>query len=114
MTDLNSRPGGARPQTPEACLSPAPAAPDPLANLRDALRRKTRLKTPEASEYIFVVHGVNTAAKTLEKLRVIGGGPEFVKFGRAVFYQRDALDAWVLGKLGQPMRSTSEDTRQPS
>lgn len=31
----------------------------------------------------------------LEKLRVTGGGPTFIKLGRAVRYQQDALEQWV-------------------
>ncbi|SDP37590.1 Helix-turn-helix domain-containing protein [Paracidovorax cattleyae] len=33
--------------------------------------------------------------RTLEKLRVIGGGPKFRKFGRRVMYAVTDLDAWA-------------------
>lgn len=33
--------------------------------------------------------------RTLEKLRVIGGGPRFRKFGRRVLYAIDDLEAWA-------------------
>lgn len=33
--------------------------------------------------------------RTLEKLRVIGGGPRFHKFGRRVMYALSDLDAWA-------------------
>ncbi len=33
--------------------------------------------------------------RTLEKLRVIGGGPKFRKFGRRVMYALVDLDAWA-------------------
>lgn len=33
--------------------------------------------------------------RTLEKLRVIGGGPKFRKFGRRVMYAAADLDAWA-------------------
>ena len=33
--------------------------------------------------------------RTLEKQRVIGGGPRFRKFGRRVLYAIDDLEAWA-------------------
>jgi hypothetical protein len=48
------------------------------------------------------------APATLNKLRSIGGCPAFQKFNRTVLYHRDALDAWALRKLGEPISSTSE------
>lgn len=33
--------------------------------------------------------------RTLEKLRVLGGGPRFRKFGRRVLYSLADLDAWA-------------------
>ena len=33
--------------------------------------------------------------RTLEKLRVIGGGPRFRKFGRRVLYAFDDLEVWA-------------------
>jgi len=33
--------------------------------------------------------------RTLEKWRVIGGGPRFHKFGRRVMYSRSDLEAWA-------------------
>ena len=33
--------------------------------------------------------------RTLEKLRVNGGGPRFRKFGSRVIYAREDLDAWA-------------------
>jgi excisionase family DNA binding protein len=41
----------------------------------------------------------------LEKLRVIGGGPEFVKFGKAVRYEKEALDRWIASRR---RRTTSD------
>ena len=67
-----------------------------------------RFRTDGASEYLAVVHGVPISPRTLDKLRCVGGGPEFQKFGRTVLYHRDALDAWALRKLGEPISSTSE------
>lgn len=32
---------------------------------------------------------------TLEKLRLTGSGPEYIKLGRTVVYDPQALDAWL-------------------
>jgi hypothetical protein len=47
--------------------------------------------------------------KTLAKLASVGGGPEFHKAGdRVVLYRKEALDAWALAKISEPLKSTSE------
>ncbi|MCK9542489.1 MAG: DNA-binding protein [Novosphingobium sp.] len=69
--------------------------------------RKGRLNPPEAAEYLTEVHGTPIAHATLNKLRSVGGGPEFQKFGRAVLYPRTALDEWALARLGEPRASTA-------
>lgn len=38
---------------------------------------------------------IGLSPRTLESLRVRGGGPAFVKLGRAVRYERDAIIAWI-------------------
>lgn len=43
----------------------------------------------EAAEYL------RLSPRTLEKLRVIGGGPRFRKFGRRVRYALGDLEAWA-------------------
>ena len=48
---------------------------------------------------------VRLSPRTLERYRVTGGGPEFLKVGRLVFYQRKTLDAWLETKR---RRSTSD------
>jgi predicted DNA-binding transcriptional regulator AlpA len=47
------------------------------------------VKTREAAEI------VNSSESWLNKLRVFGNGPEFIKLGRSVFYEIDALEAWI-------------------
>lgn len=37
--------------------------------------------------------------RTLEKLRVNGGGPRFRKFGSRVIYAREDLDAWANARV---------------
>ena len=45
------------------------------------------------------------SGRWLEKLRVIGGGPVFYKFGRRVLYRKEDLDAWAATRR---RRSTSD------
>ncbi|MCC0809523.1 DNA-binding protein [Methylobacterium sp. W2] len=58
------------------------------------------------------MHGTPVAIATLAKLRCIGGGPKFDRFGRSIFYVRSNLDAWVSGRLNGARRSTSETDEQ--
>ncbi|WP_373875211.1 helix-turn-helix transcriptional regulator [Methylorubrum podarium] len=57
------------------------------------------LTTQESANY------VGLGVHRLEKLRISGGGPEFIKLGRSVRYERAALDAWIAASR---RRSTSE------
>ena len=50
------------------------------------------LRTEAAAEY------TGLAASTLNKLRLTGGGPEYIKLGKVVVYDPDALDAWLSTK----------------
>jgi excisionase family DNA binding protein len=43
--------------------------------------------------------------RTLERLRVIGGGPQFVKAGRSVRYRQSDIEAWIAQRV---VGSTSE------
>jgi len=45
------------------------------------------------------------SASCLEKYRVTGGGPRFVKIGKSVRYKIEHLDDWVSGRT---FASTSE------
>jgi hypothetical protein len=65
------------------------------------------LKTLAASGHL-KEKGVTRSPATLAKLRTIGGGPSFLKFGEEVFYTPQALDRWVTERLSGPLRSTSE------
>lgn len=57
------------------------------------------LKTESAAEY------VGLGKSTLDKLRTTGGGPRYLKLGRAVRYRTADLDAWLAASLKS---STSE------
>ncbi|ODT69034.1 MAG: hypothetical protein ABS75_18455 [Pelagibacterium sp. SCN 63-23] len=47
------------------------------------------IKTKAAAEY------TGLSKSTLDKLRCFGGGPAYLKLGRAVVYSTDDLDAWL-------------------
>lgn len=57
------------------------------------------LKTPAAAEY------TQMSVPTLERKRLVGDGPPFIKAGKSVIYRRADLDAWLASRL---VRSTSE------
>jgi predicted DNA-binding transcriptional regulator AlpA len=49
---------------------------------------------------------VGLSVSTLNKLRIAGDGPQFVKLGHAVRYRPEDLAAWIAANLH---RSTSEE-----
>ena len=57
------------------------------------------LNTREAAAY------VRLGKPTMERFRISGGGPVFVKLGGAVRYRKADLDSWVETRR---VRSTSE------
>lgn len=65
--------------------SAAPAAPPPA----EPKRPPRYLTNTEAADFL------RLSPRTLEKQRVIGGGPRFRKFGRRVMYAVADLEAWA-------------------
>ena len=65
------------PLRPAAALAATPAQP------------QRYLTNDEAADYL------RLSPRTLEKQRVIGGGPKFRKLGRRVMYTVSDLDAWA-------------------
>jgi excisionase family DNA binding protein len=62
------------------------------------------LTTHEAASYL------RLSARTLERLRVTGTGPKFVRLGRrSIRYPQQSLDAYVAGRV---VASTSEKGTQ--
>jgi predicted DNA-binding transcriptional regulator AlpA len=51
-----------------------------------------RLRTRAAADY------VGYSESTLEKKRVTGGGPPFIRLGRLVVYDTRDLDAWLAAR----------------
>lgn len=74
------------------------AAPDPT---------KQKLRPDAAGAYLRGKYGFG-AKRTLDKLRVIGGGPLYRRCGRMILYDPEDLDAWAQAKIGPLQRSTSE------
>jgi hypothetical protein len=67
----------------------------------------TYLSPYEASQFLRTI-GLPTAATTLAKLRCVGGGPRFSKFGRKPVYTRQSLEDFARAKLSREVASTSE------
>lgn len=64
------------------------------------------LRTPEAARYL------SLSPRTLEKLRVTGGGPPYIRLGRrAIVYDPTDLAAWAASRR---RRSTSDPGREGS
>lgn len=61
-------------------------------------KQRRMLRTEDAATY------TGLSASTLTKLRLTGGGPEYLKLGKAVVYDPSDLDAWLVSKR---RRSTS-------
>ncbi|HCF5866358.1 helix-turn-helix domain-containing protein [Pseudomonas aeruginosa] len=73
-------------------MRPAPLWPSvtaPSAAVAAPAQPQRYLTNDEAADYL------RLSPRTLEKQRVIGGGPKFRKFGRRVMYAVADLDAWA-------------------
>jgi Helix-turn-helix domain len=73
-------------------------------NLRIETDSSAVLSPLQAARYLGV------AQATLSKMRCWGGGPEYLKLGRKVVYDRGALDAW---RNERRARNTSDAARLP-
>lgn len=65
------------------------------------------LNTKQAAIFLAEVNGIPIAPRTLTKLRVIGGGPTFRRFGRLVIYDCNDLLDWAASRISGPLASTS-------
>ena len=79
-------------------MRPAPLRPAAAPTISSAQPQRY-LTNDEAAEYL------RLSPRTLEKQRVLGGGPKFRKFGRRVMYAVVDLDAWAAERS---FESTSE------
>lgn len=62
---------------------------------------------PKTASEFLSERGFKIAIATLAKLRCIGGGPKFVRFGRYVGYRPNDLLDWAQTRLSDPVNSTS-------
>ena len=69
-------------------MRPAPLQPAATVSTPAAQPQRS-LTNDEAAKY------KHKTPRTLEKQRVLGGGPKFRKFGRRVMYAVADLDAWA-------------------
>ena len=63
----------------------------------------SRINTKQAADYI------PCSKSTLDKLRVKGGGPIFVKVGRSIRYDTVDLDKWIAARK----RASTSETAPP-
>ncbi len=70
-------------------MRPAPLRPAAVLTATTPAQPPRYLTNDEAAQYL------RLSPRTLEKQRVIGGGPKFRKFGRRVMYAVIDLDAWA-------------------
>jgi hypothetical protein len=67
-----------------------------------------RVRRKEAARYLTDVWGIPTSPKTLAKLAVTGGGPQYRKAGRLPLYEIAELDSFARSKLSPLVSSTSQ------
>ena len=70
-----------------------------ISNAESARKISPFLNTREAAHY------VGLSPRTLEKMRVLGGGPRYRKHGRYVRYHIADLDSWSTSRT---RKSTSD------
>jgi predicted DNA-binding transcriptional regulator AlpA len=61
------------------------------------------LTQPEAADLL------RLSERTLERLRVSGSGPKYVKAGRSVRYRLGDIEVWITSRV---VGSTSQETRR--
>lgn len=64
---------------------------------------------PEQAAKFLSNNGYRCSKATLNKLRCVGGGPRFRKFGRYVGYTYSDLNHWVGSRLSPILTSTSSE-----
>jgi predicted DNA-binding transcriptional regulator AlpA len=64
----------------------------PPRTLEEFMQSSEYLATPAAAAF------TGLAVSTLNKLRLTGAGPEYIKLGRRVIYARDSVEDWMRSK----------------
>jgi hypothetical protein len=102
--DVAIRPA-AHTRPPVAPDPPGTASPPERSHRSEADIVQALFTTCEAARYC------RLSPRTLEKYRLVGGGPLYVHISeRAIRYRLEDLDAWISGKL----RRTTSDPSPPS
>jgi hypothetical protein len=86
MTEMTKTMSG--PATGQA-RQPHEEPSDPCTQTNATSANRVFLNNDEAAQFL------NLSPRTLEKQRVIGGGPRFRKFGRRVLYAVSDLEVWA-------------------
>jgi hypothetical protein len=68
---------------------------------------KNPLMPPANASAFLAEQGYRTSPKTLAKLRCIGGGPLFMRFGRRILYDQTHLLNWAVSRTTPPLSNTS-------
>jgi predicted DNA-binding transcriptional regulator AlpA len=83
------------------------------ANIFCAIGTRVLMTVAEDGQSVFLTEKqaarlLSMSHRTLQAWRRIGGGPSFIKLGRAVRYRRRDLIAWIdANTIGAPMVSAS-------
>ncbi len=68
-----------------------------------------RFTRKEACDYLLAEHGIRRQPTTLMKLAWKGGGPKYLKVGKAqVLYPRAELDIWAAAMTSAPVEKASD------
>jgi hypothetical protein len=86
MTQMKNPPSA--PATAQSRQHPSESG-DTNAPTNPLPQNRLFLNNDEAAQFL------NLSPRTLEKQRVIGGGPRFRKFGRRVLYALSDLEVWA-------------------
>lgn len=71
------------------------------------------ISTKEMSA-LLTQEGLPTAAATLTKLRCVGGGPSYLKYGRTVLYRPSVVRAWAAAKTEERLHTSQVKFTEPS
>jgi len=67
-----------------------------------------QLLRPDQAAAFLTSAGFPTAKATLAKLRCVGSGPTFHRFGRLIVYSPSDLHIWASQKISAPLSNTSQ------
>lgn len=68
----------------------------------------TEYLRPDQAAVFLTSAGFPTAKATLAKLRCVGRGPTFRRFGRHILYAPSDLHVWASQKISTPLSNTSQ------